>query len=443
MHPLRRPAELPSDDELLQSEELRRLARGALAFAQRQASQRSLHNGGPPIGPPIGPPSGPPGKARRATRPEDVRMRTGPTQPACPPPPHLFDRQPNLVMSRKMASPGASPGEVSGFPHDVPREIFIREPLSEALEGLPQRALVLSLSRDGLRTHSYVHRVLKALLGEADRNIVYLDERDVPEVAACLGTEDFSVTVCADFGVWAVGVGANRTARTLAPKVAFAAGLSLQEQDLGGSLDLPDFPVFLDFLELAGKVYKKGGTKKEQEQVAKKRPREPEHERDETRTVLPRNRPFWICLPETDELPEELDGFPFNALVVSSDAKGGAIYSQADKMLESILGENAEDHIVLYDDFNWERFPQIGAQLKRIATVEECMTVALCASHSIWAVGVAMKGKSRFAAARAALAAALAVDAVEAGEEVCFDDAPRFERFVDEARQELARCIVD
>ena len=38
-------------------------------------------------------------------------------------------------------------------------------------------------------------------------------------------------------------------------------------------------------------------------------------------------------------------------------------------------GDNADAHVAFYDDTKWVRFSQNGAQLKSIATVEECTTV--------------------------------------------------------------------
>lgn len=219
---------------------------------------------------------------------------------------------------------------------------------------------------------------------------------------------------------------------------------------------MSDFPTFIDFMDSA-RDPSSGRTKSQTKaatpptsppptsvwgsQAKKARVADPvappaAWEKKESGTVLPRHRGLWISL---DDTPEELDGLPPQGLVVSSDGKSASLYSQAAVMLDQLLGGDADDIILLHDDFNWEKFPQIGAELKRLASTEECMTVGVCPDRRVWAVGVAMKGKARWAAAKAALATAMAVDALDLGEELDFEDLPTFKEFVEDAQADPSR----
>merc|ERR550525_1068555 len=147
----------------------------------------------------------------------------------------------------------------------------------------------------------------------------------------------------------------------------------------------------------------------------------------EDKTKLPRDTPFWIEL-QPDEAPE--------ALVVSSDGKTRkALYSNADKAIELMIGEQEKSEVEFHDDANWENFPMIGTRLTLKAPHEECMTVAVCQSRDVWAVGVSMQSKNRHQAAKLALATSLALKLVDMGEELDLSEIPSIEEFIEEARR--------
>lgn len=148
---------------------------------------------------------------------------------------------------------------------------------------------------------------------------------------------------------------------------------------------------------------------------------------------LPRDTPMWISLPAF-EMPDQLGGMSPIALVLSSEGKGrkGGLYAIADRAVGHLLGEDTQVEYV--DDANWDIFPRIGQALKEIATAEECMTVAVCPERDLWAVGVGMKGKDRYTAAKAAFAASLALQIEEMGEEADLSEFPALVDFVEEAR---------
>merc|ERR1712151_1315458 len=146
---------------------------------------------------------------------------------------------------------------------------------------------------------------------------------------------------------------------------------------------------------------------------------------------LARDTPLWIVVE--DALPEVLELMTSEALAVCTDGdKRKGLYSAADKAL-ALLVDDVET-IQYHDDFNWETFGAVGNALKAIAPCEECLTVAVCAERDIWAVGIGMKGKSRFSAAKVALAASLAIRAMDEDIDVDLSDVPVIAEFVEEAK---------
>jgi len=157
---------------------------------------------------------------------------------------------------------------------------------------------------------------------------------------------------------------------------------------------------------------------------------------------LPRDKPFMIQLPEDAEIPPALDGLLADAVVMTTDGtKRKGLYSHADEAIRSLLPElgvaeaDIKGAVKYEDDANWKVFPSIGEALKKMSPVEECLCVAICAEVGVWAVGVGMKGKSRYAAAKAALVGALGLAAAEASAEVDFsEDLPMIADYIEEVK---------
>merc|ERR1712008_667751 len=106
-------------------------------------------------------------------------------------------------------------------------------------------------------------------------------------------------------------------------------------------------------------------------------------------------------------------------------------YTNADKAIVLMIGEEENAEIEFHHDENWDNFPMIGTRLTEIAPAEECMTVAVCSSRDVWAVGVSMQSKNRLAAAKLALATSLALKLDESGEECDLSEVPSIEEFID------------
>jgi len=125
-----------------------------------------------------------------------------------------------------------------------------------------------------------------------------------------------------------------------------------------------------------------------------------------------------VRLPEGEPIPVPLDGLAAEALAICTDGtKRKGLYSSGDRVLREIVGD-VEAEIQFHDDCNWEHFPTVGAGLKEISDKEECMCIAVCPARMVWAVGVGMKGKSRYQAAKTAIAVAIILQSTELGEEL-------------------------
>ena len=85
------------------------------------------------------------------------------------------------------------------------------------------------------------------------------------------------------------------------------------------------------------------------------------------------------------------------AIVVSSACP--SVLASAGDILRSQLGEEARELQEL-DDPDWRLLPAVGAALRRSTATEQCFAVLICPTRSLWAVGVGMRGKHRFAAPR-------------------------------------------
>merc|ERR1712087_831497 len=127
---------------------------------------------------------------------------------------------------------------------------------------------------------------------------------------------------------------------------------------------------------------------------------------------LPREKPLWILVEE--EVPEDIALYMPEALAVCTDGKNRqGLFSAADRALQVLLENPSE--VVYDDDCNVAKYTAVGKALKSIAPAEECICVAICPSRECWAVGIGMKGKARWAAAKAALATTLAIKAEDEG----------------------------
>jgi len=150
---------------------------------------------------------------------------------------------------------------------------------------------------------------------------------------------------------------------------------------------------------------------------------------------LPRDVPAWLTL-QPDGVPDIIEALATDALVVATDLTSRkGLYNSTDSVLAALAGEHAGE-VQFHDDAEWKNYPGVGEALKQLSKGEECMTVAVCMPKAVWAVGVGMKGKCRYGAAKLALATAMALQQHDLGEEeVDLSEFTHFSEFVDEARE--------
>lgn len=148
---------------------------------------------------------------------------------------------------------------------------------------------------------------------------------------------------------------------------------------------------------------------------------------------------LWIELDPLEDAPAQMDGLPLEGLALwlqptaANSRRTTSLSNQADQILSSILADEVKE-LQLVDDADWKNLPAVGAALKRRTQTEECMTVAISPTRSLWAVGVGMKGRQRWLAAKLAMAASVALQQAEIlDEHHDFSAFPMMEAFVKEA----------
>lgn len=292
------------------------------------------------------------------------------------------------------------------------------------------------------------HPILADVVGVTSVSVDLFDDpdwSDFPEVAAAYKhafgeKEGLCIATCAARGKWAVGAGSKWRFRENAAKLALAIALVEDSDDtheLFGTW--PDFRALCHTSKRPtreSKRQKKWHENIKNEPVREKVPRyNPLTDVDEQGSDSPasieswRNVPFWIELPDPIPfIPEDL-----SARVLGVGSKGigwSELYSCADDALVYLSGWAHED-IEYHDDVMWENFPAVGAVLKDILNVEECFVAAVCAPLGVWGLGIGMKVKHRYSAAKVALATTLAIQAKETGSPPDLSEFPALATFVE------------
>lgn len=269
---------------------------------------------------------------------------------------------------------------------------------------------------------------------------------DVGEAMKAAGGEvqPLCIAVCASQGKWAIGAGGQWKKREQAARLALCIALAANIDDFGAlAASQPEFTMFCESsgiatdTNLAHHAHAEPEFRAESPLAAKKQKvtstamESPKAVAMVDGAKLPRETPIWICVEE--QLPDALESMTPEALAVCTDGvhrKG--LYTAADRALAVLLEDPAA--VEYMDDYNWETFGAVGSALMKIASEQECMCVAVCPAKELWAVGVGMKGKSRLASAKLAMATSLAIRAADEGEEVDLSECPSIIEFVEEAR---------
>jgi len=307
---------------------------------------------------------------------------------------------------------------------------------------------------------------------------------EFPEVgealkAAGLEEQCFVLATCTSLSKWAIGLGGKWKNREQAARLALCVALAANLEDFSGLV--ASYPEFTEFCEKSGIVTDNAGaaepplvkakprqgrakgkdpadaawTEEAPPAVSSKKAKSAKAKSDGAAPAaaaatavggvqLPRDMPLWIACDDGSEVTNDavLDGLQTSALALCTDNSQKGLYSNADAALAHILSvgpeevaEDGTDTLITYhDDANWEKFPLVGAALKTLAEKEECLCVAVCVSRGLWAAGVGMKGRNRYSAAKIALAAQLAMQAMEISENVDLAEFSALEGFVAEAQ---------
>mmetsp|Transcript_90536 Transcript_90536/g.235802 ORF Transcript_90536/g.235802 Transcript_90536/m.235802 type:complete len:565 (+) Transcript_90536:87-1781(+) len=375
-------------------------------------------------------------------------------------------------------------GEVA--PNTV-RWMTLNESSTIVQAGLPDLAPAIVWDANLQSTFSSSKNILYDLLGEsADSEVQVTHDPDwvtYPEVGEALKIlcgEDqcICVATCPSQAKWAVGGGNNWKKREQAAKLSLCIALAANAEDL--STVSARYPEFAAICESAGittdsmdpaaaakaaaavaaeeaawaktgkRRKKKAAAPEEGEDGAELPPpapdvpvvEEPPAGADEAApgddvlpAKLPRDVPAWLTL-QPDGVPDVIEALATDALVVATDLTSRkGLYNSTDSVLAALAGEHAGE-VQFHDDAEWKNYPGVGDALKQLSKGEECMTVAVCMPKAVWAVGVGMKGKCRYSAAKLALATAMALQQHDLGEEeVDLSEFSHFQEFVDEARE--------
>lgn len=298
--------------------------------------------------------------------------------------------------------------------------------------------------------------ILASLGVEAGEAVTLTDDPDwtiYPEVGDAIkqagGEENsYCIAECPDRAIWAVGAAAGWKRREQCARLAMALALAANAEDctsLGSS-----HPDFVRFCEAAGihtgvemeelppepvtkaaRRQKAGATSKPPAEAAAWAAPAAVSSGD---TGGSKDPVFWISVDE-GSCAAPLDELPTEGFVLPNDGTSRkGLHGRGDALVASVLGELAGD-VTYHDDPNWAEFPSIGTQVKaQMNNEEKCMTIAACPSAGCWAVGVGMKGKNRFSAAKVAIATAVALQKSDMGEDVDCSEFPALQDLIDEAR---------
>jgi len=285
------------------------------------------------------------------------------------------------------------------------------------------------------------------------------DHPDIGEAIKATGGEElcFCVVECPEMAMWAVGVANSWKKREQAARLALCVAVAANLSDFEKlAAEQPEFTAFCESVGVStgsnlppfSPAVSAVATADDDAAPVKSRAKGPSADgggrglaqatpaAEAPLAAGHRDRPFWINLLAGEEaIPDALESMAPEAVVLTTLGTGRkGLYGKAEAALAALVEDPAAD-IVYHDDPNWELFPTVGNAVKAITGTEECQTVAVCVSLNVWAVGVGMKGKNRFMAAKAALATAIALQNVETGTEVNYEEFSSLQEVVEEAAE--------
>lgn len=156
---------------------------------------------------------------------------------------------------------------------------------------------------------------------------------------------------------------------------------------------------------------------------------------ERTLPAMPRDTPLWIQMPAECPMPSVLETCPRMTMVVSTAGSArSSLFSNADKVVAHLVG-NSDRDVEYVDDPGRDKFPGIGAELRKLGERPEAMGIAFCASRDVWGIGVGGKQACRYQAAKVSLAVMLILQAEELGEDADIAGFPDIADFAEESRR--------
>jgi len=364
----------------------------------------------------------------------------------------------------KSAAPAEEDAGAGGLP--ALAWVSLTEDSSLTAQGMPAEAPALKYDKSQ-SVFSCGHHVLRDIVDEIETEVVFTHDADgneFPEVGRALeqsvgsNDEGICIAVCEKYGKWALGLASGWKARESAAKLALAVAICSEG---GPALDsmaaqYPDFGALCassgfvanDAAETGGLGGGLGAAPAPEHQSARSKRRKKAATVDEdvglgesapdeavagSGNLLPRDASFWLKLAAApgmliETMPAE------SIMLVHGEAQANkGLYRNADSLLALYL-ERPESDVEYVDDANWEQFPEITAALEDYNIKDELLHVAVCGISNVWAAASGAKWKTRQTAAKVALAAVLALQAAESGNQSPeISNYPEFAQFVDEA----------
>jgi len=365
----------------------------------------------------------------------------------------------SAVQGQVVEDLGHSAAPVAANSSELPTVAFVdlkEEESTVTAQGMPSSAPVIIFDKYYNGFFKDGQGALSEILDDIETEVVFTHDADwteFPEIGTAVTEafpggeaqdQGFCVASCAAFNKWGLGLASGWKNREMAAKLALAVAICAEG---GATLDsaAAAHPKFGKLCAASGFVADPEAVavlQAEEPPAKKSKKEEPEPEvlglgesAPEEAALgepLPQNKPFWLRLPA---VPAALvDSMPTNTLVFVTDDGGERkpLLGKAD----SILAHFAEDHesVVEYvDDPEWVNFPETLAGFEGFNVKDECLHIAVCGVHNVWAASTGRKWKTRNNAAKIALAAVLALKIADSGEAPDVSAFEEFSEFLEES----------
>lgn len=328
----------------------------------------------------------------------------------------------------------------------LPKELGSSPSLHAPVLKFSQEPSVSSLQQSG-------HPFLEELVGDIASEVKLHHDTGwdtfpvVAEAFQVAGGEEecYCVAVCDKLDAWAVGVASKRKVRENMAKLALAVAISIESSDFDQVVaPWKEFTMLRDRVQRlpqgSSSVFSLCPT------VASRR-REPSPGNDSQRSAegseeadaaeysgIPRETPLCIRVPEEVPLPECLQDYGREAIVFSTEGVGRTrLHGLIDVTLDKLVMDIEKD-VDYFDDERGERFPSIAEEVSHFGG-EEPLSLAVCPSYNVWAVGVGLQQRTRRFSAKIALVAALVMQSQEEGGDDVTQFDPLVTSFVKEVKE--------